>query len=352
MIRYLNLNVIRSSINAELFSIGGVIGTGLFLVNSVVLIREICSTNRVHFTNAAFQGTATALQNGGPVGLLLGYITVGTICYSVMVLFTLLVIFYLWSDCQYLQVSLGEMIAYLPVPGWVHYSFRQYLTHLLFSGHIKLAERFVDPAFSFTMGWNYWYGWSPISWISTDLITRYNWVRNSTCVWDYWLINLNFSSRRQSFCRVCFAAHLQSYDVWLFCIAELSAAAVLVNYWNKTVNNAAWITIFLVVVVVINMFGAGIPVIWVILQFWQLDYTLMLGAYGECEFIFACVPFTSRNMHNAWRVMSPKFHQSHHHHRCAWTDIIWESIYWKSLFKVSSYLVSFWTSVEVQITTG
>jgi hypothetical protein len=34
------------------------------------------------------------------------------------------------------MVSLGEMIAYLPIPG----------------GHIKLAERFVDPAFSFTMG--------------------------------------------------------------------------------------------------------------------------------------------------------------------------------------------------------
>jgi len=42
-------------------SIGGVIGTGLFL------------------------GTASALMNGGPVGLLLGYMFVGTICYSVMV---------------------------------------------------------------------------------------------------------------------------------------------------------------------------------------------------------------------------------------------------------------------------
>ena len=36
------------------------------------------------------------------------------------------------------------MIAYLPIPG----------------GHIKLAERFVDPALSFTMGWNYWYNWT------------------------------------------------------------------------------------------------------------------------------------------------------------------------------------------------
>ena len=73
-------------------SIGGVIGTGLFL------------------------GTAGSLENGGPVGLLLGYSVVGTITYCVM-------------------ISLGEMIAYLPIPG----------------GHIALAERFVDPAFAFTM---------------------------------------------------------------------------------------------------------------------------------------------------------------------------------------------------------
>jgi hypothetical protein len=61
------------------------------------------------------------------------------------------------------QISLGEMIAYLPIPG----------------GHITLAERFVDPAFSFTMGWNYWYNWTMIL------------------------------------------------------PAELSAAAVLMNFWNK-----------------------------------------------------------------------------------------------------------------------
>jgi yeast amino acid transporter len=51
--------------------------------------------------------------------------------------------------------------------------------------------------------------------------------------------------------------------------AELSAAAILINYWNKTVNNAAWITICLVVVIAINMCGAGV--------------------YGEAEFIFASI---------------------------------------------------------------
>ncbi|KAG8678920.1 hypothetical protein FRC09_019416, partial [Ceratobasidium sp. 395] len=140
-----------------MISIGGVIGTGLFL------------------------GTAGALRHGGPIGLLLGYTVVGTICYSVM-------------------VSLGEMIAYLPVPG----------------GHIKLAERFVDPAFSFTMGWNYWYNWT------------------------------------------------------IILPAELAAAAVLINYWMKDrINDALWISICLIVVVVINMLGAGV--------------------YGECEFIFASI---------------------------------------------------------------
>lgn len=140
-----------------MISIGGVIGTGLFL------------------------GTGGALVNGGPIGLLLGYMAVGTICYSVM-------------------ISLGEMIAFLPLPG----------------GHIKLAERFVDPAWAFAMGWNY----------------LYNWI--------------------------------------IILPAELSAAAVLINYWNKDTSlNPAWISIFLVIVVVINMFGAGV--------------------YGECEFIFASI---------------------------------------------------------------
>ncbi|KAJ6516194.1 amino acid permease [Mycena sanguinolenta] len=139
-----------------MISIGGVIGTGLFLT------------------------TANSLRFGGPVGMLLAYLAVGSITYSVM-------------------ISLGEMIAYLPIPG----------------GHIKLAERFVDPALSFTMGWNYWYNWT------------------------------------------------------IVLPAELSAAAVLINYWNTSVNNAAWITIIMLVVIGINMCGAGV--------------------YGEAEFVFASI---------------------------------------------------------------
>ncbi|TPX62354.1 hypothetical protein PhCBS80983_g00544 [Powellomyces hirtus] len=142
--------------HVAMISIGGVIGTGLFL------------------------GTGGALKSGGPLGLLMGYAIMGTICYSVM-------------------CSLGEMVSLLPVPG----------------GHIKLAARFVDPALSFSMGWNYWY----------------NWV--------------------------------------IVLPAELSAAAVLINYWTKDVNNGVWITMCLVFVAIINMFGAK--------------------AYGEAEFWFASI---------------------------------------------------------------
>ncbi|KAJ7873291.1 amino acid permease/ SLC12A domain-containing protein [Mycena olivaceomarginata] len=139
-----------------MISIGGVIGTGLFL------------------------GTANALRHGGPIGLLLGYLLVGSITYSVM-------------------ISLGEMVAYLPIPG----------------GHINLRSASLTLRFRSRWGWNYWYNW---------------------------IIVLP---------------------------AELSAASVLINYWNREVNNAAWITIIMVVVIGINMLGAGV--------------------YGEAEFIFASI---------------------------------------------------------------
>lgn len=38
--------------------------------------------------------------------------------------------------------------------------------------------------------------------------------------------------------------------------AELSAASVLMNYWNTTVNNSVWIVMCLAVTVGINMLGA------------------------------------------------------------------------------------------------
>jgi amino acid transporter len=80
---------------------------------------------------------------------------------------------------------LGEFLSYLPVPG----------------GHIKLAGRFISPAMSFAMGYNYVFNW---------------------------LIVLP---------------------------AELSAAAVLCSYWS-TASPAIFIAASLVVVLIINLMGA------------------------------------------------------------------------------------------------
>lgn len=81
-----------------MIAIGGVIGTGLFL------------------------GTANNLQNGGPAGLLIGYLIMASLLFSVM-------------------TALGEMISQFPVPG----------------GQLTLAERYVSPEMSFALGWVYWF---------------------------------------------------------------------------------------------------------------------------------------------------------------------------------------------------
>lgn len=109
--------------------------------------------------------SAIVVRKGGPAGLLMGFAAVGSVCYAVM-------------------VALGEMVAHLPIPG----------------GHISLAQRFVSPALSFTMGWNYWYNWT------------------------------------------------------IVLPAELNAAAVLIGYWSD-VNPAVWISVCLVVAVAINLGG-------------------------------------------------------------------------------------------------
>ncbi|TID28178.1 hypothetical protein CANINC_002611 [Pichia inconspicua] len=69
-------------------------------------------------------------------------------------------------------------------------------------------------------------------------------------------------------------------QAWGFCMAwnyalqwlvvlplELVAAAITIQYWNSTVNSAAWVVIFYVLVFVINIFG--------------------VKGYGEAEFIFS-----------------------------------------------------------------
>ncbi|GAA5876077.1 hypothetical protein JCM1840_002763 [Sporobolomyces johnsonii] len=143
--------------HVAMISIGGVIGTGLFV------------------------GTAPALANGGPLGILLGYGVMASVVFAVM-------------------VALGEAISHIPCSG----------------GHITLAARFFDAPLSFAMGWNYWYNWT------------------------------------------------------IVLPAELSAAAVLVQYWDTDTSHvAAYITVTLFVAVIINFGGTKL--------------------YGEMEFWFASI---------------------------------------------------------------
>jgi lysine-specific permease len=84
-----------------MISLGGSIGTGLFLASG------------------------GAIHTAGPGGALLSYILIGIMVY-------------------FLMTSLAEMATYMPVSG----TFSTY------------ATKFVDPSLGFALGWNYWYNWA------------------------------------------------------------------------------------------------------------------------------------------------------------------------------------------------
>ncbi|MBS4174626.1 amino acid permease [Bacillus sp. FJAT-49736] len=84
-----------------MISLGGTIGTGLFLASG------------------------GAIHTAGPGGVILAYLLIGIMVY-------------------FLMTSLAEMAAYMPVSG----TFSTY------------ATKFVDPSLGFALGWNYWYNWA------------------------------------------------------------------------------------------------------------------------------------------------------------------------------------------------
>ncbi|CAH2714238.1 Lysine-specific permease [Neobacillus rhizosphaerae] len=97
-------NQLRRSLKSRhltMISLGGTIGTGLFLASG------------------------GAIHSAGPGGAILSYLIIGVMVY-------------------FLMQSLAEMGAYMPVAG----SFSTY------------ATKFVDPALGFALGWNYWYNWA------------------------------------------------------------------------------------------------------------------------------------------------------------------------------------------------
>ena len=81
------------------------------------------------------------------------------------------------------------------------------------------STRFLDPAWGFAMGWNY--------------------AMN-------WLIVLPL---------------------------EIVAASITIGYWESTRLNAVWVTIFLAIIIVVNLFG--------------------VNGYGEAEFVFSIIKITA-----------------------------------------------------------
>lgn len=112
----------------NMIALGGSIGTGLFVAGG-----EVVST-------------------AGPGGALVAYGFIGIMVY-------------------FLMTSLGEMATYLPVPG----SFGTY------------ASRYVDPAFGFALGWNYWFNWAitlAAELVAGALIMKYWFPEIPAIVWS------------------------------------------------------------------------------------------------------------------------------------------------------------------------
>lgn len=162
----------------NMIALGGAIGTGLFVAGG-----EVVST-------------------AGPGGALVAYGLIGLMVY-------------------FLMTSLGEMATYLPVSG----SFGTY------------ATRYVDKAFGFALGWNYWFNWA------------------------------------------------------ITLAAELVAGALIMKYWFPDIPAIVWSAIFLILLFTLNYlstrsFGeseyifSGIKVI-TVLVFLFAGFMLILGVGGE-----------------------------------------------------------------------
>ncbi|PLW18937.1 hypothetical protein PCANC_12839 [Puccinia coronata f. sp. avenae] len=147
----------------SMIAIGGTIGTGLFL------------------------GMGEALNKGGPAGLVLGYLVMGLVVYS-------------------MTVALGEMVTMFPVSG----SFTHY------------PCRFVDPALGFAVGWNYWYSMTiavPSEVIASAIVVEYWKAPVNKAVWVTMFIVLG--------CAINFLG-VRWYGETEFAFAALKVVAVVI----------------------------------------------------------------------------------------------------------------------------
>ena len=131
--------------------------------------------------------------------------------------------------------ALGEMAVLFPVAG----SFAAYST------------RFLDPAWGFAMGWNYAMQWL----VALPLVSTNSPTFSSRSALGGVLIMLlppNFDEQIR--------ANRGSEQ-------EIVAASLTVSYWGSRISPAAWVSIFLMFIISINLFG--------------------VKGYGEAEFVFS-----------------------------------------------------------------
>ncbi|KAF4535214.1 Dicarboxylic amino acid permease [Lasiodiplodia theobromae] len=152
----------------DMLAIAGAIGTGLII------------------------GSGSGLAHGGPASLLIAYMLIGAVVYFVM-------------------TAMGEMATWLPMK----------------KGFAGYATRFVDPAFGFATGWNYFF--------------------------KYAIVLPN----------------------------NLTAAGIILQYWRPDINVAVWITVFGVVIILLNVlhvrwFGEA--------EFWlsAIKVVVLLGLILAC----------------------------------------------------------------------
>ncbi|KAL7907150.1 amino acid permease domain-containing protein [Trichoderma velutinum] len=127
----------------QMIAIGGSIGAGFFV------------------------GSGGALAKGGPASVLICFLVVGFMVFNVV-------------------FALGELAIMYPVSG----------------GFYTYATRFIDPAFGFAVGWNYFFLW------------------------------------------------------FVVLPLELTVCSLVIQYWNQDISVGVWITIFWVAIILINIFGS------------------------------------------------------------------------------------------------
>ncbi|WP_114046284.1 amino acid permease [Acidipropionibacterium virtanenii] len=147
----------------NMIAIGGAIGTGLFVASGATI------------------------HQAGPGGALVAYGLIGVMVFLLM-------------------QSLGEMSAYIPVPG----AFETY------------ATRFVSPSFGFALGWNYWFNWAitvAAELAAAAIVVQY-WLPGSpSWVWSLLFIVLLFGLNVLS---------ARAYGEGEFWFAAIKVAAVVI----------------------------------------------------------------------------------------------------------------------------